>query len=309
MSIGIYMLRNEIDGKIYIGQSTNLEKRNKQHKNALLNNRHFNEHLQKAYNKYGNVFKFIIIELCSEEELDDKELYWINKFNSLNKKYGYNILSGGKQFKCHSQESKNKIRNANQGSNNKLTLKDVINIKRSLVTDYNTVKLAEQYNVTKATISKIGTCKNWVWVESELNNELINRKDILKSKVISEWKNNKSASQISKENSIGMKQICNILSDEIKNKELKIKERNLEIIKDYKNGMSKTDIINKYNISKTTFVRITSNIYNKKRNDLIAKVVEMKKQGISTKEIANKFNINSSTVNRYFKAANTEVIQ
>ena len=46
-----------------------------------------------------------------------------------------------------------------------------------------------------------------------------------------------------------------------------------------------------------------------KRNDLIAKVVEMKKQGISTKEIANKFNINSSTVNRYFKAANTEVIQ
>ena len=73
--------------------------------------------------------------------------------------------------------------------------------------------------------------------------------------------------------------------------------------------MSKTDIINKYNISKTTFVRITSNIYNKKRNDLIAKVVEMKKQGISTKEIANKFNINSSTVNRYFKAANTEVIQ
>ena len=255
------------------------------------------------------MFKFIIIELCSEEELDDKELYWINKFNSLNKKYGYNILSGGKQFKCHSQESKNKIRNANQGSNNKLTLKDVINIKRSLVTDYNTVKLAEQYNVTKATISKIGTCKNWVWVESELNNELINRKDILKSKVISEWKNNKSASQISKENSIGMKQICNILSDEIKNKELKIKERNLEIIKDYKNGMSKTDIINKYNISKTTFVRITSNIYNKKRNDLIAKIVEMKKQGISTKEIANKFNINSSTVNRYFKAANTEVIQ
>ena len=73
--------------------------------------------------------------------------------------------------------------------------------------------------------------------------------------------------------------------------------------------MSKTDIINKYNISKTTFVRITSNKKKKKRNDLIAKVVEMKKQGISTKEIANKFNINSSTVNRYFKAANTEVIQ
>ena len=37
------MLRNEIDGKVYIGQSTNLEKRNKQHKNALLNNRHFNQ--------------------------------------------------------------------------------------------------------------------------------------------------------------------------------------------------------------------------------------------------------------------------
>ena len=308
MNTGIYLLRNEIDGKIYIGQSTNLSKRKRQHKNLLNNNKHFNEHLQKAYNKYGNVFKFEIIEYCSIDELDNREMYWINKFNTTNKKYGYNILNGGTQFKKHSQESIDKIQKANQGQNNKLTINDVVNIKNELVEKYDIISLAKKYNVCKATISKIGTCKNWSWVEPKLNNKLLNRKENEINLIKTEWNKCKNASEISRNTGISLKRICLVLNKEIKDKNKEKIDKKMQIINDYENGLSKSEIIKKYNIGKTTYVRIISDIYNKNRNDLINKVVEMKKKGISTKEIANELNINPSTVNRYFKNANTEVI-
>ena len=72
--------------------------------------------------------------------------------------------------------------------------------------------------------------------------------------------------------------------------------------------MSKSEILKKYNISKTTYVRITSKLYNQNRKEMINKVYEMKNKGISTIEISKKLKINPSTVNRYFKIANTEVI-
>lgn len=308
MNIGIYLLRNEIDGKIYVGQSSNLSKRNRQHKNALLNNRHFNEHLQRAYNKYGNVFKFEIIEYCLLEMLDEREMYWINKFKANNKKYGYNILIGTTQFKKHSEESKEKIRKANQGSNNKLTISEVIEIKKELVKNYDIKKISIKYNVSKSTISKIGKCKNWSWVESNLNNKLLKRKEIEEELVKKEWLTNKNVSEISKKFGIGIRKVYNILNNEMVKKNNKIIKRNESIINDYKNGMSKSEILKKYNISKTTYVRITSKLYNQNRKEMINKVYEMKNKGISTIEISKKLKINPSTVNRYFKIANTEVI-
>ena len=52
--------------------------------------------IHKALQKYGiENFDFSILELCSENELDDKEIYWINYYNSY--KDGYNETSGGKR--------------------------------------------------------------------------------------------------------------------------------------------------------------------------------------------------------------------
>ena len=56
MSIGIYMIRNLSNNKVYIGQSTNINRRWNDHKMKLKNNIHYNEHLQKSYNKYGEKF-------------------------------------------------------------------------------------------------------------------------------------------------------------------------------------------------------------------------------------------------------------
>ena len=50
---GIYQIRNLVNGKIYVGSSVNLETRKTPHYWELENNRHNNQHLQRAYNKYG----------------------------------------------------------------------------------------------------------------------------------------------------------------------------------------------------------------------------------------------------------------
>ncbi len=64
---GIYKWINKVNGKYYVGSGKNLinghQCRKLKHFNALNKNKHFNEHLQRAWNKYGKEnFEFIIIE-------------------------------------------------------------------------------------------------------------------------------------------------------------------------------------------------------------------------------------------------------
>lgn len=94
--IGIYKIENQVNGKIYIGQSINIEQRWYNHRNELNGNRHCNRHLQNSWNKHGEKnFKFEIIEECTLDNIDEKEIYWISYYNSTNIFNGYNISSGG----------------------------------------------------------------------------------------------------------------------------------------------------------------------------------------------------------------------
>lgn len=94
MSIGIYKIENLINGSIYIGQSIDIEKRWSTHISILNQNNHYNAHLQNAWNKYGSEnFKFSIIEECKQFELNDREIYWIDKYDSFIN--GYNLTPGG----------------------------------------------------------------------------------------------------------------------------------------------------------------------------------------------------------------------
>jgi len=83
----IYKTTNLINNKIYIGKDS---KNNCDYLGSGLL-------LNKAILKYGKTyFSKSILELCeSEEELNKKEMFWIEELNSTNKKIGYNIAKGG----------------------------------------------------------------------------------------------------------------------------------------------------------------------------------------------------------------------
>lgn len=114
MSIGIYALINQTNGKRYIGQSRDLNKRKITHLWLLNSNRHFNIHLQRAWN-LGDRFDFEIIEECSKDELNDRERYWIKKYNSLVD--GYNLCEGGEATDGYrfTEEQKKKISESRKG--------------------------------------------------------------------------------------------------------------------------------------------------------------------------------------------------
>lgn len=83
MTVGIYEIVCTANGKKYIGQSNNIEKRWRQHRSTLNRNIRHNKYFQNAWNKYGeSAFKFIIIEECDTECLTEKEQENIDKYSS-----------------------------------------------------------------------------------------------------------------------------------------------------------------------------------------------------------------------------------
>lgn len=89
---GIYEIRNIVNNKRYIGQSQNMYVRISKHIFLLRSNNHCNKHLQSAWNQYGeNSFECSVLEYCSNEQLNEKELFWIDYYKSNNKDFGYNI--------------------------------------------------------------------------------------------------------------------------------------------------------------------------------------------------------------------------
>jgi len=94
--IGIYKITNNVNGKVYIGQSWDIKKRWNEHKSHSHNN-----HFKKSLNKYGlENFTFEIIKELHETPLtqillDTYEDFYINQFDSMNPLKGYNKRGGG----------------------------------------------------------------------------------------------------------------------------------------------------------------------------------------------------------------------
>ena len=114
MKAFIYAIKNVINNKVYVGSTRSLTCRKQDHFSALRRKNHANEHLQKSYNKYGkDKFHFYTLEECTTENRKEREIYWINKLNSFNRDYGYNIYQPNvDKFQCH-EETKIKLQKAN----------------------------------------------------------------------------------------------------------------------------------------------------------------------------------------------------
>jgi predicted GIY-YIG superfamily endonuclease len=91
---GIYIITCTANAKVYIGSSKNMKKRMWNHKTYLVTNRHSNEHLQLAWNKYGDkAFTFNRLERMETKdriELERRELYWIQRYEATDREKGFN---------------------------------------------------------------------------------------------------------------------------------------------------------------------------------------------------------------------------
>jgi len=98
----IYIIKNLINRKKYIGQTTN--KRGIRGAMTLesIKNYYNNSHLINSVKLYGteNFERKIIDSAKDKEDLDKKEEYYIQKYNTLNRNYGYNLKHGGAKGKC-----------------------------------------------------------------------------------------------------------------------------------------------------------------------------------------------------------------
>ena len=88
----IYVIKNDINDKLYIGKTiTTINDRWLHHLDSY---QKYDWHLYRAMRKYGiKHFWIEEIEQCDDEIIDEREIYWIDKFDTFNN--GYNMTIGG----------------------------------------------------------------------------------------------------------------------------------------------------------------------------------------------------------------------
>ncbi|MGG2024205.1 NUMOD3 domain-containing DNA-binding protein [Gottfriedia sp. S16(2024)] len=147
--IGIYEIFNKVTSKRYIGKSeTNIEERWKSHRSLLNNNKHYNLYLQRAFNKNPDSFEFNVIELCNIKDIDEREIYWIQKHKSYSRQNGYNLTYGGEGGRP-TEETLEKIRKTSTGRMHSKETKDFIS-------KLNTGRKRTKEEREKISLSKLG---------------------------------------------------------------------------------------------------------------------------------------------------------
>ena len=128
----IYKITNIQNNKVYIGQTIRpIEKRFNRHINDALNNI-LDTHFARAIRKYGKEnFQIEVIDKANNQnELNKKEQYWIQYYNSIEE--GYNETDavskcGGNTYQSKTAEEmeiiKDKIRQTKIGSKNPMARK------------------------------------------------------------------------------------------------------------------------------------------------------------------------------------------
>lgn len=150
----IYKIKNDINNKLYIGQSINpIEDRMQRH---ISDSTRLNTHFARAMRKYGaEHFTIEVVEDGIEDQqvLTKRESYWINYYDSI--KNGYNETDaeykcGGNTYMSKTEQEmdviKDKIRQTKLGSLNPHSVKvKAINIKTQETLIFDTMKQCQDY--------------------------------------------------------------------------------------------------------------------------------------------------------------------
>lgn len=161
----IYIIRNKVNGKVYIGQTCRFSRRKAQHLHDTRRGRYLHKPLCRAFAKYGEeAFEFEILEECATLELtNEREKHWIAVFDSYNLEKGYNLTQGGEGTSGYvyteqdrqkmseaqrkrppmSEETKKKIGDAHRGEKNHNFGKKLSSKTRQKISDANKNPSAE----------------------------------------------------------------------------------------------------------------------------------------------------------------------
>ena len=156
--VGIYKITNP-KGRVYIGQSVNISKRKNYYRNSC-SKRGVQPKISNSIKKYGwDNHSFEVIEECRVEELDKREIYWINFYNSIQE--GMNIREGGGQGKLHLQTIEKMRKGA---TNNKIILQ--YDLENNFVKKYLSIASAEREygtGIKEVLIGKTKTAHGFIW--------------------------------------------------------------------------------------------------------------------------------------------------
>lgn len=338
----IYKITNKKNNKVYIGQTcqeggfysrycykgnTDIERVYKYHLSSKnVNNGSSNTHLLNSIEKYDfenfEVSKIFDVAF-SKEELDLKEISWINIYNSTNSNYGYNHRHGGAKGKAN----KTMIEEASK----RILGFDINNYKEEIVSKYNNGENAEQISnnlsvsITNTTLLKY--LRLWGF-KIKTHSELLLGFNIenYEEDIIKDYLNIKILQEVANKYNVDVNVIKRILSKNninlFNHNEIKI-GKNLE---DYKEEIlqmyvtprcSIIDIAKKYDVDDTTLrrkikqwnvstktlseVKLGYNI-NDYENDIIYYYKEMK---MNLTQISKKFNnVHTDVIKKILKKNN-----
>lgn len=310
---GIYKITNTANGKIYIGQSVDVQRRINDHQRTLAKGTHYSVHILRAYQKYGaDAFKYEVIEYCSISDLDSREIYWIKYYDSANPSKGYNVSFGGQSTHKYNADYCNRRRGEGNpmygkkqsasrrayqrqvalGSSDILDENIVRDIKTKLLSAPSISDIAKEYGVSVSTIWCIKECKNWDWVSSELNQKIY---DAYKER------DNQKREYKHTQKDLREKHKQKIAEDEKVRLDLIQKVR-----EEYQAGVPRKETQERYGISYTSWKRYTADLRkeaNKRIDEENAKLIEemreLRRQGMHVKDIAAKLSIHRTTVSKY----------
>lgn len=108
---GIYLIKNLVNEKIYVGSSVNLFNRYKEHFRLLKKGTHHNYYLQQSWNKYGDgSFYFDVLEVVTDKNrLIEREQYWMDLYNVEENGYNMNPTAGSQLGRKNPEDDREKF--------------------------------------------------------------------------------------------------------------------------------------------------------------------------------------------------------
>ncbi|MGM0501213.1 MAG: helix-turn-helix domain-containing protein, partial [Bacillota bacterium] len=266
----IYKIERKKTKQIYIGQTTCFQRRMKEHKRGTV------QYIDRAIKKHGeDGFIYNIIEEVPINQLNEREKYYIKKYNSYSNPFHYNNHPGGDALgevtEEHKEKLSTKLKEFFSTSPEKHPALEISKKEVStMICDYmkkdlNSIEIANKHNICARTIRKV---LNGNHLLNQTNLKYLKLRALAKTIIYYYEELDLSYKEISQKvdrgrNFIGKivtrkHQITKGLGPPMEKSQYRISEEDyLTIFKDYYDGKyTQEELANKYNVTSSTISKI-----------------------------------------------------